>query len=101
MRPDNIIKCPTCNGVEVVVMIMMSLDTMKPYTFHSCGSCSGAPNYRILLGPEHFDERLSLVTSLLDRHSTPEEIAAQFTSLFEKLGERMKSKFFKHGYNQG
>lgn len=93
MKPDNMICCGKCGGVDVVVVISLSPKTLKHRIYHSCGKCAQTPNYRIMLAPEHFNDRLSAsVTSLLKSNSTAKEIEDQFASLFEKFGERMKSK---------
>ena len=45
MKPENKIPCARCNEKELIVVVVLCLETFTPRIFHSCGSCSGSPKY--------------------------------------------------------
>ena len=92
MSPDNIIQCRRCKRVDLVVLILVSLETLKPRIYHSCGVCYGVPEFRMgLVQPDHFKDVLLEITSSLMHDRTPDEIADVFASSFEIVGDGIKS----------
>ena len=96
MKPDNAIHCGRCKGMDFVVVISVSLETLKPQIYHGCGSCYGAPEYRLTpTEPDDFNDRLLELASSLNHNMTPNEIAVEFSSRFDTFGEDTKSKMFE------